>query len=176
MPESVYFRQPATQNIMLDVLFVWCKMHPTVGYRQGMHEILAPLLWVIERDAVDMTGVKNTGVDQTLVDMVDSSYMEHDTFTLFSLIMQTAISFYAPADPHATSKETPMLARCTRIFENYLPKADPELASHLVKLEIVPQIFLLFVFHPSYSSPPTHAYTVAGSGFYLAASFPLTTF
>lgn len=145
MPESVYFRQPATQNIMLDVLFVWCKMHPTVGYRQGMHEILAPLLWVIERDAVNMTGEKSTGVDQILVDMLDSSYMEHDTFTLFSLIMQTAISFYAPADPHAASKETPMLARCTRIFEGYLPKADPELASHLVKLEIVPQIFLLCV-------------------------------
>ena len=72
MPESVYFRQPATQNMMLDVLFVWCKMHPTVGYRQGMHEILAPLLWVIERDAVDITSVKNTGVDQTLVDMVEA--------------------------------------------------------------------------------------------------------
>lgn len=145
MPDNVYFRQPATQNMMLDVLFVWCKMHPNVGYRQGMHEILAPLLWVIERDAVDFTGVKHSGADQILVDMLDSTYMEHDTFTLFSLVMQTAMSFYAPADPKSSSTETPMLARCSRIFERYLPKADPELASHLVKLEIVPQIFLLYV-------------------------------
>lgn len=149
MPDNVYFRQPATQNMMLDVLFVWCKMHPNVGYRQGMHEILAPLLWVIERDAVDFTGVDHSRADQILVDMLDSTYMEHDTFTLFSLVMQTAMSFYAPADPKASSTDTPMLARCSRIFEGYLPKADPELASHLVKLEIVPQIFLLYVLrHP----------------------------
>ncbi|KAJ4304840.1 hypothetical protein N0V90_000368 [Kalmusia sp. IMI 367209] len=143
MPDNVYFRQPATQNMMLDVLFVWCKMHPNIGYRQGMHEILAPLLWVIERDAVDLEGSGSTGVDPILVDMLDSTYMEHDTFTLFFVIMQTAKSFYAPADPDSSSKETPMLARCARIFERYLPKADPELASHMVKLEIVPQIFLL---------------------------------
>lgn len=144
MPENVYFRQPATQNMMLDILFVWCKMHPDVGYRQGMHEILAPLLWVVERDAVDMTGMGHRGEDHTLVDMLDSKYIEHDTSTLFSLVMQTAKSFYAPAENGSNTKETPMLIRSSRIFERYLPKADPELAAHLVKLEIVPQIFLLY--------------------------------
>ena len=73
----------------------------------------------------------------------ESRCAEHDTFTLFSLIMQTAKSFYAPAETGSTTKDTPMIARCSRIFERYLPKADPELASHLTKLEIVPQIFLL---------------------------------
>ncbi|KAF2676146.1 RabGAP/TBC [Lentithecium fluviatile CBS 122367] len=143
MPENMYFRQPATQNMMLDTLFVWCKMHPDVGYRQGMHEILAPLLWVVERDAVDVSGVEIHNVDPALTEMVDSRYIEHDTFTLFSLIMQTAQSFYAPAETGSATKETPMLARSSRIFERYLPKADPQLAAHLAKLEIVPQIFLL---------------------------------
>lgn len=143
MPENVYFRQPATQNMMLDVLFVWCKMHPHIGYRQGMHEILAPLLWVVERDAVDATKEPGRGVDVNLAQMLDAKYIEHDSFTIFSLIMQTAKSFYAPAEPGSPTSDTPMIARCSRIFERYLPKADPELASHLVKLEIVPQIFLL---------------------------------
>jgi TBC1 domain family protein 5 len=146
MPENMYFRQPATQNMMLDTLFVWCKMHPEIGYRQGMHEILAPLLWVVERDAVDTTDVHSQEADHFLTDMLDSRYMEHDTFTLFSLIMQTAKSFYTPAET-GTTKETPMLARSSRIYERYLPKADPQLAAHLVKLEMVPQIFLLSV-HP----------------------------
>lgn len=106
-----------------------------------MHEVLAPLLWVVERDAVDVSATKS--VDQTLADMLDSSYIEHDTHTLFALIMQTAKSFFAPSDPGSTSKETPMLARSARIFETYLPKADPELHAHLTKLDIVPQIFLL---------------------------------
>lgn len=143
MPENVYFRQPATQNMMLDILFVWCKMQPEIGYRQGMHEILAPLLWVVERDAVDTTELKNRGVDHTLAEMVDSRYIEHDTFALFRLIMQTAKSFYAPAETGSTTKDTPMLARSSRIFDRYLPRADPGLSAHLVKLEIVPQIFLL---------------------------------
>jgi TBC1 domain family protein 5 len=143
MPDNVYFRQPGTQDMMLDILFVWCKMHPSIGYRQGMHEILAPLLWVVERDAVNLDNAKKRASDPLLEEMLDSGYIEHDSYTLFSLIMQTAQSFYAPADPSSTSKETPMLARSSKIFDNYLPKADPELAAHLVKLEIVPQIFLL---------------------------------
>ncbi|KAH7070500.1 rab-GTPase-TBC domain-containing protein [Paraphoma chrysanthemicola] len=142
MPDNVYFRQPGTQDMMLDILFVWCKMHPGIGYRQGMHEILAPLLWVVERDAINASGKAASG-DQLLAEMLDSSYIEHDSYTLFSLIMQTAQSFYAPAETGSVSKETPMLARSSRIFEKHLPKADPELAAHLVKLEIVPQIFLL---------------------------------
>jgi TBC1 domain family protein 5 len=141
MPDNVYFRQPATQNMMLDILFVWCKMHPTIGYRQGMHEVLAPLLWVVERDAVDIRTESST--DQNLADMLDLTYIEHDTHTLFALIMQTAKSFFVPAEPGSTTKETPMLARSARIFETYLPKADPELHAHLTKLDIVPQIFLL---------------------------------
>lgn len=143
MPDNMYFRQPATQNMMLDILFVWCKMHPNIGYRQGMHEILAPLLWVVERDAIEPSCPHSGVADDTLADMLDSTYIEHDTHTLFSLIMQTAKSYYAPAESGSTTKDTPMLARSSRIFEKYLPKADPELAAHLIKLEIVPQIFLL---------------------------------
>lgn len=108
-----------------------------------MHEILAPLLWVVERDAIDLQGSKPTAVDHTLADMLDAAYIEHDTHTLFSLIMHTAKSYYAPAETGSTTKDTPMLARSSRIFEKYLPKADPELYAHLTKLEIVPQIFLL---------------------------------
>jgi TBC1 domain family protein 5 len=129
--------------MMLDILFVWCKMHPSIGYRQGMHEILAPLLWVVERDAIELRSPANAPSDQLLADMLDSSQIEHDSHTLFSIIMQTAQSFYAPAETGSVSKDTPMLERSSRIFDQYLPKADPELHTHLVKLEIVPQIFLL---------------------------------
>lgn len=143
MPDNVYFRQPATQNMMLDILFVWCKMHPRIGYRQGMHEILAPILWVVERDAIEQENPAVGTADKTLTDMLDSQYIEHDTYTLFSLIMQTAKLFYAPAESGSVTKDTPMLARSAKIFERQLPRVDAELHAHLVKLEIVPQIFLL---------------------------------
>jgi len=140
MPDNVYFRQPATQHMMLDILFVWCKMHPTIGYRQGMHEILAPLLWVVERDAIESAA---PNLDPTLADMLDAKYIEHDTHALFALLMQTAKSYYAPAEPHSAPQDTPMLLRSANIFDHHLPKVDPELHAHLTKLEIVPQIFLL---------------------------------
>ncbi|KAF2656234.1 RabGAP/TBC [Lophiostoma macrostomum CBS 122681] len=143
MPDNVYFRQPATQNMMLDILFIWCKIHSDVGYRQGMHEILAPILWVVERDAVEKASSGTTDAERALSEIMDSEHIEHDTFTLFRLVMQTGKSFYAPAEKGSASKDTPMLSRSARIFERYLPKADPALSAHLMKLEIVPQIFLL---------------------------------
>jgi TBC1 domain family protein 5 len=97
----------------------------------------------VERDAIDSAGTTAGNSDQLLADMLDSGYIEHDSHTLFSIIMQTAQSFYAPAETGSTTKDTPMLSRSSRIFDQYLPKADPDLYAHLVKLEIVPQIFLL---------------------------------
>ncbi|KAF2200114.1 RabGAP/TBC [Delitschia confertaspora ATCC 74209] len=146
MPDNIYFRQPATQDMMLDVLFIFCKLHPKIGYRQGMHEILAPILWVVEREAVDPASIDSrvNGGSGLLTDLLDSRFIEHDSFTLFHLVMETAKTFYAPGDPDSGSpNKSPMLRRSKHIFETLLPKVDPKLAAHLTKLEIVPQIFLL---------------------------------
>lgn len=149
MPDSTYFRQPATQDMMLDILFIFCKLNPDIGYRQGMHEILAPILWVVERDALnpdaaDEAQASGRNGGDLLVDLMDSQFIEHDSFTLYSLVMQTAKTFYAPAESSSgPANESPMLIRSTYIFEKLLPRVDPKLAAHLTKLEIVPQIFLL---------------------------------
>lgn len=150
MPENVYFRQPDTQRMLLDILFIFCKLNTDVGYRQGMHEVVAPILWVVERDALDSTSFKkqNTGEqDAVMMNVLDQNHIEHDTFTLFGLVMQNAKSFYEQPAPNGSSSnsqgESPMLKRCRRIFEGYLPRVDPGLAVHLKKIDIVPQIFLM---------------------------------
>ncbi|KAF2433086.1 RabGAP/TBC [Tothia fuscella] len=160
MPENIYFRQPETQQMMLDVLFVYCKLNPDVGYRQGMHELLAPILWVVERDAIDAgkdgerKGKEGEGEDagiEVLKTVLDGSFVEHDTFTLIGIIMQTAKGFYDPATEAAigTSRgragesESAILMRCRRIFHTLLPQVDPALATHLEALDISPQIFLM---------------------------------
>jgi TBC1 domain family protein 5 len=40
-------------------------------------------------------------------------------------------------------QESPILQRCCHIFDDLLQKVDPELAEHLHRLEIMPQIFLM---------------------------------
>ena len=35
---------------MLDILFFYAKEHPDLTYRQGMHELLAPILFVLHAE------------------------------------------------------------------------------------------------------------------------------
>lgn len=153
MPENIYFRQPTTQTMLLDILFVYCKLNPDVGYRQGMHELLAPILWAVERDSLETTAAKSSVMQNVL----DSRFIEHDTFTLFARIMQTAKGFYDPSVDRVVQRgpkgsknktaenESPILVRCRHIFSDLLPRVDPGLSAHLTELDITPQIFLLYV-------------------------------
>ena len=158
MPDSLYFRQPETQKMLLDTLFVFCKLNPDVSYRQGMHELVAPILWVIERDAILIrpTGTMSPD-DDMLYHICDPDFIEHDTFTLFGIVMQGAKSFYeqaahsGPSQLSTTSKkpsaklQNPILTRIHRIFDEYLPHVDPKLAQHLRDIDLIPQVFLMYV-------------------------------
>jgi TBC1 domain family protein 5 len=162
MPENLYFRQPSTQKILLDVLFVFCKLNGDVSYRQGMHELLAPILWVVERDAIAPESVdasRHTAESEELLkEILDARFIEHDSFTLFSLVMQTAKSFYeldnqSQSQPVASSassatgtsspKGSPIVERSKHIHENCLAKVDPGLADRLRELDVLPQVFLM---------------------------------
>jgi TBC1 domain family protein 5 len=156
MPEEPYFRQAKTQRMLLDILFIFCKMNQDVGYRQGMHELLAPILWVVENDAlsiVDMQ-IEHLGVDEQILDTISARFLEHDAFTIFSLLMQPAKSFYELGEPDRRASTTsglgnnqsgisPIVDRSKRIHEIYLACFDPELADHLKAIEVLPQIFLM---------------------------------
>lgn len=147
MPDSTYFRQPATQTMLLDIMFIWCKLNPDVGYRQGMHELLGIVLWVVERDAIQEGAGSGREKDELLKQLCAARYIEHDTFTLFGLIMQNAKAFYDPGAQGGkamrSTEESPMLVRCRRIFDNILPRLDAGLSEHLHSIDVVPQIFLM---------------------------------
>ena len=139
--------------MLLDILFIYCKLNPDIGYRQGMHEVLAPILWVVSRDAIDPTDIGADAEGQAVSDSLimasfDHRYIEHDAFTLFGVIMQTAKSFYEmggieQAGTAATPNNSPIVKRSKCIHEEYLHRTDPELAEHLTAIEVLPQIFLI---------------------------------
>ncbi|KAL9618929.1 MAG: hypothetical protein Q9160_006393 [Pyrenula sp. 1 TL-2023] len=114
-----------------------------------MHEILAPILWVVERDAIDTQssklGVNDQGREDDAEEILmfqalDSRYIEHDTFSLFCVVMQTAKSFYEIDESKDTSS---IVARSHRIQDNILSALDPELAEHLHSIDVLPQIYLI---------------------------------
>lgn len=135
---------------MTDILFVYCKINADIGYRQGMHEILAPILWVVEQDAVDTEFIPDNAVG-LIEEVLEAKYIEHDSFTLFGLIMRTAKSFYELGEPEkspstnspAPQVSSPIEKRSKRIHEVMLARVDPELSTHLTQIEILPQIFLI---------------------------------
>ena len=134
---------------MLDILFIFCKLNADTGYRQGMHEILALVLWVVSRDAIDPESTKRViPTEQQIGGLfqvaLDSAYIEHDAFTLFCIIMQNVKSFYEVSASGGQSN-SPIVERSKRIHEEYLYKVDPELAEHLTAIEVLPQIFVMSV-------------------------------
>ncbi|MCJ1387688.1 hypothetical protein MMC18_000531 [Xylographa bjoerkii] len=145
MPENLYFREPTTQTILLDILFIFCKLNADTGYRQGMHEVLAPILWVVSRDAIDPSTLTEQDLntsesDDPVRQALDYSFIEHDAFTLFCIIMQTVKSFY---EMGSTTSSSPIVERSKRIHEDFLRRVDPELTKHLTAIEILPQIFVI---------------------------------
>lgn len=133
---------------MVDVLFIYVKLNPDLGYRQGMHELLAPILWVVDRDAIEPKSVEkdsSSQEDDLMRHLLDASYVEHDSFALFCAVMQTARVYYEHGE-HRSSTGTmdaiPIVHRCQYIHQELLFTTDLELADHLHAVEILPQIFL----------------------------------
>ncbi|KAG0472239.1 hypothetical protein HPP92_016785 [Vanilla planifolia] len=56
--DDQYFQSPACQVILRRVLLVWCLRHPECGYKQGMHELLAPLVYVLHVDLEYLSKVR----------------------------------------------------------------------------------------------------------------------
>lgn len=152
LQENFFFREPTTKSKMTDILFIYAKLNPDLGYRQGMHELLALILWVVDRDAVERNPLEGTGSadkdDDLMVNLLDASYVEHDSFTLFCSVMQTARVYYEHGEQRSSSGTMdviPIVNRCQYIHQELLMTADFELADHLQALEILPQIFLTWV-------------------------------
>lgn len=147
MQENFFFQEPATKKKLTDALFVYSKLNPDVGYRQGMHELLAPILWVVDRDAVQPEPYQSTDnkEDASMLDLLDPKFVEHDSFTLFLCVMQTARIYYEHSETRSANGEIdviPIVNRCQYLHNEALMIIDHELAEHLHAVDVLPQIFL----------------------------------
>ncbi|EOA12377.1 hypothetical protein CARUB_v10025951mg [Capsella rubella] len=74
-----YFQSSGCQGMLRRVLLLWCLKHPEIGYRQGMHELLAPLLYVLQVDVQYLTEVRSNYEDQ-FIDLFDElAFQERDS-------------------------------------------------------------------------------------------------
>uniref|UniRef100_A0A1D1YYV6 TBC1 domain family member 5 n=1 Tax=Anthurium amnicola TaxID=1678845 RepID=A0A1D1YYV6_9ARAE len=59
-----YFQTTTCQAMLRRILLLWCLRYPEYGYRQGMHELLAPLLYVLQIDVQHLSQVWQLCEDQ----------------------------------------------------------------------------------------------------------------
>ena len=147
LPDEPFYHQESVQTTILDILFLYCKLNPSVGgYRQGMHELLAPIVYVVAQDAVDHSQVKpDDATDPIMLDMLDSTFIEHDSYALFCKVMARASTFYEVGSGPESSviEQNTIVEKSKHIHEVALMKVDRELATHLTDIEVLPQIFLM---------------------------------
>ena len=58
-PGDAFFARRDVQRMMHRILFVWASSHAEISYRQGMHELLAPLLMVNLLEAEEASAAAN---------------------------------------------------------------------------------------------------------------------
>ncbi|XP_010548647.1 PREDICTED: TBC1 domain family member 5 homolog A-like isoform X2 [Tarenaya hassleriana] len=73
-----YFQAAGFQGMLRRILLLWCLKHPEHGYKQGMHELLAPLLYVLHADVECLSGLRKDYEDH-FTDRFDGlSFEERD--------------------------------------------------------------------------------------------------
>eukprot|EP01136_Pigoraptor_vietnamica_P003900 Opistho-1_new@33724 len=157
-PESDYFQSPRIRAIMMDVLFCYTKLHPELSYRQGMHELLAPIIQVL-----DCEKISSKDGDELMRLILSEDHVRHDSFALFSRLMVSTREWYTQGDdtrtPRTSVPQSPgivslgsvssedsssppaIVTKLRRIQHVLLREVDPELYQHLLKMEIEPQIY-----------------------------------
>ncbi|ODQ50794.1 RabGAP/TBC [Saitoella complicata NRRL Y-17804] len=136
-PDIPFFRLPRTQQILLDVLFTYSKLNPDTSYRQGMHELLAPILFAVQGDALPPPS--STPDQDVLHHTCSETHVEADTYILFSKLMEHTKSFYLTTS--TPENPAPIIATTNNIQNKLLPILDPDLHHHLTSLQIEPQIW-----------------------------------
>jgi TBC1 domain family protein 5 len=122
--DDEYFKSPERQLIVLNVLFIWQAGHTSTAYRQGMHEIAATLLYVVEQECGAWKAnreliANNTSfiIGNILQPFLSDKYIESTTYWLFERVMRELEMLY---DPTQGADGQPAVVRyCTKIQGMY---------------------------------------------------------
>ncbi|KAI0032327.1 rab-GTPase-TBC domain-containing protein, partial [Vararia minispora EC-137] len=147
-PDIAYFRSSTVQEQLTNILFLHSVMHPRVGYRQGMHELLASLYYAVDFDSLQDP---ISDIDEELRELCTRRWVAADAWALFDSIMRSAGKWYEWREEQQPSSEplgklsepyvAPILQACNRVQRDLLKRVDPELATSLERAGIEPQIY-----------------------------------
>ena len=92
-PGEKYFNSLTPSSLeskrqLIELLFVWSKCNPQVGYKQGFHEIMGLMYINLYREAINVPNDSTISKDDLkILSLYDKHYLRHDLFTLFNRFM-----------------------------------------------------------------------------------------
>lgn len=159
-PEMQFFQQENVRKILTDVLFCYARENEHLLYKQGMHELLAPLLFILHCDhQAFMHASEAAQPSEEMKVLLNPDYLEHDAYALFSNLMGSAEPWFSTyeqdsrkdkdakistlpfARPQDIGPSIAIVTKVNNIQDYLLKKHDIELFMHLNRLEIAPQIY-----------------------------------
>ena len=94
-PDMEFFRQAEMQGILCNILFNFASENPHLSYKQGMHELLATLLYVAHTDSQNcLINYEGDLANETIASLMSLKFLEHDVFHLFSSLMRSIETWY----------------------------------------------------------------------------------
>ncbi|XP_062867758.1 TBC1 domain family member 5 isoform X2 [Trichomycterus rosablanca] len=159
-PEMHYFQEDDVRTKLTDILFCYARENEQLLYRQGMHELLAPIVFVLHCDHQAFQHASETANSSDEMNvLLDPMFHEHDAYAMFSQLMETAEPWFSSVErevrkgkeemltsipfarPQDSGPSVAIVTKVNRIQDQLVKKHDNELHMHLNRLEIAPQIY-----------------------------------
>lgn len=167
--ERPLFQHEEIQNMLTRILLLWAKKHPELGYKQGMNELLAIVMFIAFCEHCPREVEISEEAEASLRVLNDPLSLEADVFTLFNKIMTLGVSdLFNPVlktaqrpaknlftwdheadknqlvnqDKSQEAGVSLVLRRCHRIHHRFLQAIDLELYRHLETEAVEPQMYL----------------------------------
>ncbi|XP_019946238.2 TBC1 domain family member 5 isoform X2 [Paralichthys olivaceus] len=159
-PEIRYFQDEDVRTKLTDILFCYARENEQLLYKQGMHELLAPIVFVLHCDHQAFQHASETASpSEEMKCLLDPEYLEHDAYAMFSQLMDTAEPWFSSferevrkgkeemltsipfARPQDSGPSVAIVTKVNRIQDQLVKKHDVELHMHVNRLEIAPQIY-----------------------------------
>ncbi|XP_038288137.1 TBC1 domain family member 5 isoform X3 [Canis lupus baileyi] len=159
-PEMQFFQQENVRKILTDVLFCYARENEQLLYKQGMHELLAPIVFILHCDhQAFLHASESAQPSEEMKTLLNPEYLEHDAYAMFSQLMETAEPWFSTfehdgqkgketlmtpipfARPQDLGPTIAIVTKVNQIQDHLLKKHDIELYMHLNRLEIAPQIY-----------------------------------
>lgn len=142
VPEQ-YFQSKSHQEILVNVLFIWSLMHAKTSYRQGMHEIAAVVLYVMDNELNSWNIAVRSNpqlMDHRLTQVFNNDCLDAHTFWVFEGLMNHLEVLYTPPPPKS---ETPpfVVQFCNHLQEELLAEVDTKLSRHLSASGVQAQLY-----------------------------------